>query len=113
MSVNFPTDRPGAGLGSGPLQQGDNWRFGSIIYTCVITDNGTGIWSSKGINVNPDLFIAKDDLFNANGGVISGAYNGSANQFAVSYSAVRGKFDLLGVTNRKNRRSIFGVKKLS
>ena len=32
---------------------------------------------------------------------------------AVSYSAIRGKFDLLGVANRKTRRSLFGVKKLS
>jgi small subunit ribosomal protein S12 len=32
---------------------------------------------------------------------------------SVSYSAIRGKFDLLGVTNRKTRRSLFGVKKIS
>jgi len=32
---------------------------------------------------------------------------------AVSYSAVRGKYDLSGVVGRKNRRSIFGVKKIS
>ena len=87
MSVNFPTDRPEAGLGSGPLQQGDSWRFGSIEYTWVITPDGTGIWSSKGINVNPEIYIAKADLFEANGGVISGAYNGGANEFAVSNAA--------------------------
>jgi small subunit ribosomal protein S12 len=29
----------------------------------------------------------------------------------ISYSAIRGKFDLLGVTNRKNQRSLYGVKK--
>ena len=87
MSVNFPTDRPGAGLGSGPLQQGDSWRFGSIEYTWVITPDGTGIWSSKGINVNPNNYIAKADLFQANGGVISGSYNGGANEFAVSNAA--------------------------
>ena len=31
----------------------------------------------------------------------------------VSYSVVRGKFDLNGVNNRKTRRSLFGVKKNS
>lgn len=30
----------------------------------------------------------------------------------VSYSAIRGKFDLVGVPNRKTSRSRFGVKKL-
>ena len=30
----------------------------------------------------------------------------------VSYAAIRGKFDLFGVSNRKTRRSLFGVKKL-
>ena len=29
----------------------------------------------------------------------------------VSYSAIRGKFDLLGVTNRKTRRTLYGIKK--
>ena len=29
----------------------------------------------------------------------------------VSYSVVRGKYDLLGVSNRKTRRSLYGVKK--
>ena len=29
----------------------------------------------------------------------------------VSYAVIRGKFDLLGVANRKTRRSIYGVKK--
>jgi small subunit ribosomal protein S12 len=31
----------------------------------------------------------------------------------VNYSAIRGKFDLLGVINRKNSRSVYGVKKNS
>jgi small subunit ribosomal protein S12 len=30
----------------------------------------------------------------------------------VSYTAIRGKFDLQGVANRKTSRSRFGVKKL-
>jgi len=30
---------------------------------------------------------------------------------AVSYAAVRGKLDFSGVTNRKTRRSLYGVKK--
>ena len=29
----------------------------------------------------------------------------------VSYSVIRGKFDLLGVSNRKTKRSLYGVKK--
>jgi small subunit ribosomal protein S12 len=29
----------------------------------------------------------------------------------VSYAIVRGKFDLFGVTNRKTKRSLYGVKK--
>jgi small subunit ribosomal protein S12 len=29
----------------------------------------------------------------------------------VSYSAIRAKFDLLGVVNRKTKRSLFGIKK--
>ena len=29
----------------------------------------------------------------------------------VSYAVIRGKYDLLGVSNRKTRRSIYGVKK--
>jgi small subunit ribosomal protein S12 len=29
----------------------------------------------------------------------------------VSYAVVRGKYDLLGVSNRKTRRSLYGVKK--
>jgi len=29
----------------------------------------------------------------------------------VSYSAIRGKFDLFGVVSRKTKRSLFGVKK--
>jgi len=32
---------------------------------------------------------------------------------AVSYAAIRGKFDLNGVANRKTRRSLYGVKKTS
>jgi small subunit ribosomal protein S12 len=32
---------------------------------------------------------------------------------SVSYTAIRGKLDLTGVINRKSRRSLFGVKKLS
>ena len=99
MSANFPTDRPEAGLGSGPLQQGDSWRFGSIEYTWVITPDGTGIWSSKGINVNPDIYIAKADLFDDNGGVISGSYNGVPNKFAVSYAANAGDASTLGSQN--------------
>jgi small subunit ribosomal protein S12 len=31
----------------------------------------------------------------------------------VSYCVVRGKFDLLGVQNRKTKRSLYGIKKLS
>jgi len=31
----------------------------------------------------------------------------------VSYTVVRGKYDLLGVMNRKTKRSLFGVKKIS
>jgi small subunit ribosomal protein S12 len=31
----------------------------------------------------------------------------------VNYSAIRGKYDLLGVVNRKNSRSVYGVKKNS
>ena len=88
MSVNFPTDRPGAGLGSGPLQQGDVWKYNSITYTWVETPSGTGMWSSKGINFNPNLFIEKADSFEDNGGVISGSYSGT--NFAVSYSATAG-----------------------
>jgi small subunit ribosomal protein S12 len=30
----------------------------------------------------------------------------------VSYAVVRGKYDLLGVSNRKTRRSFYGVKKI-
>jgi small subunit ribosomal protein S12 len=30
----------------------------------------------------------------------------------VNYSAIRGKYDLIGVTNRKTSRSRFGIKKL-
>jgi small subunit ribosomal protein S12 len=29
----------------------------------------------------------------------------------VSYSCVRGKYDLIGVSNRKTRRSLYGIKK--
>jgi small subunit ribosomal protein S12 len=29
----------------------------------------------------------------------------------VSYAVIRGKYDLLGVSNRKTRRSLYGVKK--
>ena len=59
MAVDFPNDRPEAGLGSGPLQEGDSWRYNSIEYTWVLSPDGTGMWSSKGINVNPDNYIAK------------------------------------------------------
>ena len=31
----------------------------------------------------------------------------------VSYSVIRGKYDLVGVTNRKTRRSVYGVKKIT
>lgn len=31
----------------------------------------------------------------------------------VSYSVIRGKFDLSGVSNRKTRRSLYGVKKIA
>lgn len=30
----------------------------------------------------------------------------------VNYAVIRGKYDLLGVTNRKTRRSFYGVKKI-
>jgi ribosomal protein S12 len=32
---------------------------------------------------------------------------------AVSFSAIRGKYDFLGVAGRKTRRSLFGVKRIS
>jgi small subunit ribosomal protein S12 len=31
----------------------------------------------------------------------------------VNYGAIRGKYDFLGVLNRRSRRSIYGIKKLS
>lgn len=83
MSANFPTNRNEAGLGSGALQQGDQFIYNSIAYTWVLSPDGTsGAWSSKGINVNPDLYIAKNEDFNVNAGVISGSYSG--NPFSVS-----------------------------
>ena len=83
MSANFPTNREEAGLGTGALQQGDQFIYNSIAYTWVLSADGTsGAWSSKGINVNPNLYIAKNDNFNANAGVISGSYSGTP--FSVS-----------------------------
>mgnify|MGYP003132947445 CR=1 FL=1 len=83
MSANFPTNRQEAGLGSGPLQEGDQFVYNSIAYTWVLSPDGnSGAWSSKGINVNPELYIAKNENFNANLGVISGSYSGTP--FSVS-----------------------------
>ena len=75
MAVDFPNNRPEAGLGTGPLQEGDSWRFNSIEYTWVLSPDGTGMWSSKGINVNPDNYIAKTDKFEDAGGDIEGYYS--------------------------------------
>lgn len=41
--------------------------------------------------------------------LISGAKN--KDLIGVNYVAIRGKFDLFGVSNRKTRRSFYGVKK--
>ena len=89
MAVNFPVNRNEAGLGFGPLQRGDSWRYGSIEYTWVITPDGTGIWSAKGINVNPDNYIAKDDEF---AGDVTGTYYDT---FDVNYSDEAGNSDKL------------------
>jgi len=86
MSVNFPTNRQEAGLSpGGALIQGDIWRYHSIEYTWVVAPDGTGYWSSKGININPDLYIAKSEVFEANGGTISGNYAGTS-PFAVGHA---------------------------
>ena len=69
--VNFPSNRPEANLGPGELQEGDSWRFNSIEYTWVLSPDGTGMWSSKGINVNPELYISKVDEFS---GDVTGTY---------------------------------------
>ena len=47
MSANFPTTREEAGLGSGPLQIGDKWKYKTIEYTWTNTPNGTNIWTSQ------------------------------------------------------------------
>jgi len=86
MAVNFPTNRQEAGLSpGGALIQGDIWRYHSIEYTWVVAPDGTGYWSSKGININPDLYIAKSEVFEANGGTISGNYAGTS-PFAVGHA---------------------------
>ncbi len=86
MSVNFPTNRQEAGLSpGGALIQGDIWRYHSIEYTWVVAPDSTGYWSSKGININPDLYIAKTEVFEANGGTISGNYAGTS-PFAVGHA---------------------------
>ena len=72
MAINFPKDRPEAGLGSGPLQNGDVWTNKSIDYTWVVTPSGVGAWSSRGINVDPNSFLTRSDQF---GGDVSGTYD--------------------------------------
>ena len=72
MAIDFPKDRPEAGLGTGPLQNGDVWRNNSIDYTWVVSSSGRGYWSSRGINVDPDAFIKTTDQF---GGVVKGTYD--------------------------------------
>lgn len=85
MAVNFPANREEAGLGYGPLQQGDPFVFNSIEYTWVLSEDGaTGMWSSKGININPDRYISKEELFENNGGAISGAYSGSPFEVSIA-----------------------------
>jgi small subunit ribosomal protein S12 len=38
-------------------------------------------------------------------------HNGAKDLTGVGYTAIRGKFDLTGVANRKTSRSLYGVKK--
>ena len=72
MSVNFPSNRGDIGLPAGPLQPGDTFRYNSIEYTWVLSGDGsTGLWSAKGINVDPNNYIAKTDTFD---GDVSGTY---------------------------------------
>ena len=47
MSANFPQNREEAGLGSGPLQVGDEWQYKTVEYTWQLSPNGTGFWTSK------------------------------------------------------------------
>jgi len=67
VAINFPTTKEEAGLpGSGALEIGDQWRYNTILYVFNESPDGTSNWSSKGINVNPDLYIAKTDEFTGN-----------------------------------------------
>lgn len=43
---------------------------------------------------------------------VSVRHKGSKDLTGVNYTAVRGKFDLIGVVNRKTSRSLYGVKKI-
>ena len=72
MAINFPKNREEAGLGSGPLQNGDSWLNNSVTYTWVVSANDQGAWSSRGINVDPESFIDKSDQF---GGQVTGTYD--------------------------------------
>lgn len=47
MAINFPSNRDEAGLGTGPLEEGDEWSYNNIDYTYTFSPDSTGLWSAK------------------------------------------------------------------
>lgn len=72
MAINFPSNREEIGLGSGPLQPGDIWINNKVQYMWIVSPDGTGAWSARGVNINPLNYINKNETFS---GEVGGTFN--------------------------------------
>ena len=72
MAINFPSDRSELGYPSGPLQPGDIWVNNRVQYIWFTSPDGTGVWSAKGVNINPLNYVNKAEQFPDQ---IDGSYN--------------------------------------
>ena len=72
MAINFPSDRSELGYAPGPLQPGDVWVNNRIQYIWFTSPDGTGVWSAKGVNINPLNYVNKAEQFPDQ---IDGSYN--------------------------------------
>ena len=71
MSVNFPSEG---------LFVGYTFEYNAIKYIVAAINDGVPVWSAKGINVDPSLYIAKSDEF---AGDINGSYGTDGSTLSV------------------------------
>ena len=117
MAINFPSNRDEAGLGTGPLQEGDEWSYNSIDYTYILSPDSTPMWSAKvaagtvdvnagdgirvttGNTINVDTTVARLTLpVNLSGSNVSEYVTDTFNNHVRVYKADRANADHNGAT---------------